>query len=258
LFRIRERRKKNTMTKVWGRGLLAVGLLAVIVLVLLHKGEPPSPSRRLDSASPVASAPEAPSQRPLSNVLAVARNFGVRKAILTAEERADLERKFTAKIKPAVEKWCKAYGSHVPFKPEDLTLDKFKEQIGRNAAFTIYTFMLDGITLCVRDSNGRVVVNYLNTPQSKQLSQLPSGTAPTLALPVSRNDIIRIVKADSGTEFKPNEVQIRPTGLASAMNGGAFVDIAPLWGNPNNGLSKVSLVFGPNGDLVYYDRDPTF
>jgi hypothetical protein len=245
------------MTKVWGRRLLVVGLLAIIALVLLRKSGP-TPNQPQAAALPVASAPNTPSQNPQSNLLTVARNLGVRKAILTAEERADLERKFTANIKPTVEKWCKAYGSHVPFKPEDLTLDKFKEQIGRNAGLTIYTFMLDGITFCVRDSNGRVVVNYLNAPQSRLLSRLPSGTAPALDLPVSRNDIIRMVRADSGTEFKPNEVQIRPTGLASAMNGGAFVDIAPLWGDPNNGLSKVSLVFGPSGDLVYYDRDPTF
>src|ERR1035437_8459172 len=230
------------MTKVWGRGLLAVGLLAVIALVLLHKGGTPSPSKQLEAASAVTSAPDIPSQHPLSNLLAQARNIGVRKAVLTAEERADLERKYTASIKPAVEKWCKAYGSRVPFKPEDLTLDKFKEQIGRNAAFTIYTFMLDGITLCVRDSNGRVVVNYLNAPQSKQLSQLPGGTPPTLRMSVSRTDVIRMVAEESGTEFKPNEVQVRPNGLASAMNGGAFVDIAPLWGDPNNGLSKLSLV----------------
>ena len=188
----------------------------------------------------------------------MSRSFGVRKAVLTAGERADLEKKFTAKIKPAVERWCKAYEGHVPFKPEDLTLDKFKEQIGRNAAFTIYTFMLDGITLCVRDSKGQFVVNYLFAPQSKQLSHLPAGAPPTLQMPVSRTEVIRMVAAESGTEFKPNEVQLRPTGLASAMNGGAFVDIAPLWGNPNNGLSKLSLVFGPSGDIAYYDRDPTF
>ena len=45
-----------------------------------------------------------------------------------------------------MESWCKAYSGHIPFNPEDLTLDKFKEQIGRNPGFTIYTFMLDGIT----------------------------------------------------------------------------------------------------------------
>jgi hypothetical protein len=246
------------MAKVWGTGLLVVGLLAIIGLTLLHKNRPASPSPQVQPIPPVTSAPDTLRPNPQSNLLALTKNLGVRKTILTPEERADFERKFTASIKPAVERWCRAYEGHVPFKPEDFTLDKFKEQIGRNAAFTIYTFMLDGITLSVRDSQGRVVVNYLNAPQSKQLSHLPSGTPPTIQLPVSRTDVIRMVAEDSGTTFKPNDVQIRPTGLASAMNGGAFVDIAPLWGDPNNGLSKLSLVFDPKGDIVYYDRDPTF
>lgn len=239
------------MKAAWGRGLFAMVLLAVGSFVLLHKSGPPSELKKQALNAPASSAPNT-TQSPQSNLLAQVRSFGVRKAVLTAEERAELAKKFTAKIKPAVEKWCKAYGGHIPFKPEDLTLDKFREQIGRNSSFTIYTFMLDGTTLCVQDSNGRVAVNYLSAPQAKELSRLPGGTAPTMQMPVDRNEVIRMVKEDSGTEFKRSDVQMRPTGVASAMNGGAFVDIAPRGGDPNNGLCKVSLVFGPDGDLAYY------
>jgi hypothetical protein len=43
------------------------------------------------------------------------------------------------------------------------------------------------------------------------------------------------------------------------MNGGAFVHIIPAGANPNNGLSsKIDLVFGPDGNLVNYQRDPFF
>jgi len=194
----------------------------------------------------------------LSNLLAQARNFGVRKAVLTAEEKAALAKKFTSEIKPAVDRWCKAFAGHVPFKAENLNLETFKEQLGRNSSFTIYTFMVDGITLCVRDSKGQVVVNYLNAPQAKQLMAMPTGAPPTLQLPVSRSEVIRMVKNESGTEFKAKDVELRATGVASAMNGGAYVDIAHLGGDPNNGLCKVSLVFGPDGSVVYYSRDPTF
>jgi hypothetical protein len=244
------------MKTVWGRGLFAILILAVISFLLLHKGGPPRQKQQTQSP-PAPSAPDA-SPNPQSNLLAQARSFGVRKAVLTPEERADLAKKFTAKIKPAVEKWCRAYVGHLPFKPDALTLDKFKEQLSRNASFTIYTFMLDGTTLCVQDSNGRVVVNYLNAPQSRQLSQLPGGTVPTMQMPVNRNDVIRMVKEDSGTEFQPSDVHIKPTGAGTAMNGGAFVDIAPRGGDPNNGLCKISLVFGPDGDIAYYMRDPFF
>lgn len=244
------------MKTIWGRGLFAILILGGVLLVVLHLSGPPRQKQQALSP-PVASAPDV-SPNPQSNLLAQARSFGVRKAVLTPEERAELAKKFTAKIKPAVEKWCRAYDGHLPFKPEDLTLDNFKEQISRNTSFIIYTFMLDGTTLCVQDSNGRVVVNYLNAPQSRQLSQLPGGTVPTIQMPVNRNDIIRMVKEDSGTEFQPSEVHMRPTGTGTAMNGGAFVDVAPRGGDPNNGLCKVSLVFGPDGNVAYYMRDPFF
>lgn len=151
------------MKTVWGRGLFVIVLLSVVCFVLLHNSGPSSEIKKQALAPPVTSAPDA-SQTPQPNLLAQARNFGVRKAILTPEERGDLGKKFTAKIKPTLEKWCRAYDGHVPFRPEDFTLDKFKEHIGRDASFTIYTFMLDGTTLCVQDSYGRVVVNYFNAP----------------------------------------------------------------------------------------------
>ena len=127
-----------------------------------------------------------------------------------------------------------------------------------NDSFHIYTFMIDGITLSVRDCRGRVAVMYMFAPAAKQLMALPGGTRPKLDLPVNKGDIIRMVREDSGTEFKPHEVLLRPTGAATAINGGAFADIGPLGGDPNNGLCRVSLVFGPDGNLIYYDRDPLF
>jgi hypothetical protein len=68
-----------------------------------------------------------------------------------------------------------------------------------------------------------------------------------------------MVNVDSGVEFKPNEVIIRPTAISCALNGGAFVELLPTGADPNNGLSsKIDLVFGPDGKLVNYDRDPFF
>jgi hypothetical protein len=76
---------------------------------------------------------------------------------------------------------------------------------------------------------------------------------------VKREEIIRMVKADSGVEFKPNEVIISPTGAASALMGGAFVKILPTGADPNNGLaSKIDFIFGPDGNINYYIRDTRF
>jgi len=80
-----------------------------------------------------------------------------------------------------------------------------------------------------------------------------------LKTPVTTEEIIRMVKADSGVEFKPNEVIIRPTAKASALNGGAFVDLLPAGLDPNNALNyKISMVFDASGKLVNYERDPSF
>jgi hypothetical protein len=95
---------------------------------------------------------------------------------------------------------------------------------------------------------------------ARDLNRLPRvGFVPDLTRPVGREDIIRMVKADSGIEFKPNEVLIKPTAAACALNGGAFVDVLPIGADPNNFLSsKISMVFGPDGKLVNYERDPFF
>jgi hypothetical protein len=85
------------------------------------------------------------------------------------------------------------------------------------------------------------------------------GAVPDLSVPINREEIIRMVKADTATEFKPNEVIIRPTGAACVLKGGAFVEVIPTGADPNNGLSsKISLVFGPDGKLINYERDPFF
>jgi hypothetical protein len=240
------------MKKVWGGAIIGLALLALIASVLMRK---PVPARIMPSQANPTSASE--TAKPRSNLIAIARDFGVRMSVLSPEEKTALERKFTTQMKPAMERWCKAYDGRLSIKTEDLTLEKFKEEIGRNASFTIYTFVVDGTTLCFRDSGGQVVVNYLFTPEAKQLTQLRRGTAPSLKLPVSRDEIISMVKADSGAEFRLDQILLTPTGVANAVNGGAFVDVAPLGGDPNNGLSKLSIVFNSDGKMVAYDRDPT-
>jgi hypothetical protein len=226
----------------------------------IHAQPPVNPdgAKKAPSVQPVASAPPLvprPSQTNYPHE--GSSNLGVIKRTLTPEERADLEATFSAKIKPAVVKWCSAYAGHLHFPPEALTIDKFKEKIGRSPNFTIYTFMLGSTTLCFQDSNGRVVVNYLSAPEARQLMQFPAGTPPTMEMPVTRTDIIKMVKQDSGTEFKPADILLKPAGAATALNGGALVDIAPLGGDPNNGLCKLSLVFDHDGALAYYCRDPS-
>ena len=180
---------------------------------------------------------------------------------MSADEKAELAKKFKEKFLPAVEKWFNAYEGHIPFRPEDLTLDKFHSRLGDY----MYTFMIDrDTTFTIQDSKdpkGVAKVSYLMSRKAAvEINSLPgNGFVPDLTIPIKREDVIRMVKADSGVEFTPNEVLIKPTAAACALNGGAFVDILPTGADPNNALNfKISMVFGPDGNLVNYEKDPFF
>lgn len=161
--------------------------------------------------------------------------------------------KIQGELQTGVEKWCKAYEGRIPFRPEDFNLDKFIERDGKpNNRF--YTFVFDGTTLVIWEKDGATKVFYMMTrAAAKSLNDLPHGTVPSAKMHVSRDDIIHMVKADTGVEFQLRDVQMQPTGLGSAMSGGAFVDIQP--GGPETKV--LSFVFGEDGNLAYYLRDPS-
>ena len=218
-----------------------------------QKQAPPPVAQQLSAsdAKPVAGS------GPASFANGPNRNVGD----MTDGEKAELAQKFKEKLKPALHRWYKAYEGHIPFNPEDLTLDKFKQRMGRNPDFYLYSFVIDGTTLTIQESKETAKVFYMMTSAgANELNRLPNREkAPSLNIPVSRENVIRCVKADTGVEFKPSEVLMKPTGAATALNGGAFVELLPTGADPNNGLSsKIDLVFGPDGNLVSYQRDPFF
>jgi len=188
------------------------------------------------------------------------RQMSIRAADMTEKQKAELARLFTGKFRPALERWGAAYTNRLPFNLADVTLDKFHSTLGSH----MYSFMLGSTTLTFvtpRDPNAPAKIGYLMVRQAAvDMNRLPQpGFVPDLKTPVTTEEIIRMVKADSGVEFKPNEVIIRPTAKASALNGGAFVDLLPAGLDPNNALNyKISMVFDASGKLVNYERDPSF
>lgn len=217
---------------------------------------PPSLTIAKNNSVPDEQPPQMNRSKTPPNLLNV-----IKAADFTDKEKAELAEKFQKELKPAVEKWAKAYEGRIPFRPEDLSFDKFHNQLGKNSSFYLYTFVFDGITLTVEESNGNAKVNYLMVRTAAiEMNNTPkAGFVPNLTIPVGRDDVIRMVKADSGVEFKPNEILIKPTAISCAFNGGAFVDVLPTGKDPNNALNfKISMVFGPDGNLVNYQRDPFF
>jgi hypothetical protein len=187
--------------------------------------------------------------------------FTLRARDMTPEQRAELARKFEEKFKPALEHWCSAYAGRVPFKPEDVTLDQFHSRLGSSA----YTFMVGRNTRTfVENGNGEAKVDYLMAEGApKALNSLPPpGTVPDLSVPVNRQQVLDMAQADTGTQYKPEQVVIKPTGAACSIMGGAFVtvDQHSLNGGEATDMRHpgIELVFGPDGKLLEYEGRPFY
>ncbi|NMC83033.1 MAG: hypothetical protein GYA63_09295 [Armatimonadetes bacterium] len=243
------------MKRVWGGVLGALVLLAVAVVTLLWSRGPAGvnvtsePGIRAESGSD--SAPDKPTAT--TNRSVFPNSFAKRASELTDDEKRQLAAKFASQFRPAIEKWSHAYEGRIPFRLEDVTFDQFHSRLGDHQ----YTFMIGDTTLTLTDSSGEARVFYLMTRQGAIAlnSQPKLGTVPDLSVPVSRQDVIQMVKADTGVEFNPSEVSIKPTGAACGLMGGAFVEVGKNTGNGTyrsfSGLN-ISLVFGPDGKLVNY------
>jgi len=173
---------------------------------------------------------------------------------MTQQERAEFEKEFNEKVKPAVKQWCNVYAGHVPFRFEDVTIEKFSETTFPGGDYHAYDFMLDGVDLGIANDHGKVFVDYLMASPAKQLFQLPENPPPPKEPSVSKEEILRLLKADSGKEFPPDQIAIRPTGISTSMNGGVSVDVGERVNASMTPLPKYTMVFGPDGNLVCYGK----
>ncbi|HVV02134.1 MAG TPA: hypothetical protein VHH88_12275 [Verrucomicrobiae bacterium] len=168
---------------------------------------------------------------------------------LSAEERQEVKREFEQKLRPALQHWAMAYANHVPFDANKVTLEEFYARM-KTGNFSSYTFMVDGATLTMDDINGVARVRYLNTPATRQLMALPKGVTPDFNMPVTKDEVARMIKADSGEEFSLGEIRMIPTAVSSAMQGGVH---AIVGGDTRNaGSALYTLTFGPDKTLDYY------
>jgi len=183
---------------------------------------------------------------------------------MTPEQRATFAKLFTNQLKPALQKWCSVYQGRLPFNPDDVRLDNFKIRLGfeGGSGSLMYGFVTDnGTTLTIADKNGNAyVMQMMAKGAATALNAIPdTGTMPNLSVPVTKDQVIKWVQADTGSQFPPAEVQIRPTGLATPIQGGAFVDLG------GNSYSRdayqftgtnVQFVFSQDGNIMNYERDP--
>jgi hypothetical protein len=181
----------------------------------------------------------------------------VRVGQMTGADKARFDKAFPEKIKPAVERWAKIYAGHLPFAVEDVTPDKLKDctlpdlEQGRS-----YDFVINGTTLSVCYDQGAVIVDYMMAAAARQLMQIGGGQMPATPS-VSRDEILALLKADSGKDFPPDQISIWETANMSAMNGGVGVDVGKGVNSPYPTPFtdwRYGMVFDPNGTLVCYAR----
>jgi hypothetical protein len=181
-------------------------------------------------------------------------------ADMTEAQKADLAKKFAEKFQPTLEKWFAAYEGHIPFKADEVTLDTFESAFGsRTFTFAMGDRRLSFLMPWGTNQTVRVSSFTIRNAGMTFSGVSSDGTAANPNLPVTTGEVIRMVRADSGVEFKPSEVIIRPMVKAGALDGGEWVQLLPTGADPENFLNyKISMVFDADGKLVEYGRDPAF
>ncbi len=191
-------------------------------------------------------------------------NHRERPSEFTEEEKRAFTNMFVTRLKPAAEKWASVYTNRVPFNLADLTPDKVVDRFGwGDSRYDAYMFVMGDITFGIQEFHGDTYVNYLASRRGMgAMNTLPKLAGPAdLSMPVTREQVIDLMEADSGKRFPPNEVTLTPTGQSGSLMGGATVEVGKDASNPEfthvtTKETSFSLTFGPDGKLVYYERDP--
>jgi len=232
------------------------GAFVVVVVVFMR-----SPPRMNKSIVAIQDAPKA------TNILNVpvtltntARAANARSKIrkraseFSDEEKRQFSADFEKTYRPRILNWCSNYDGRVPFSPDEISADKLAERFSNGSAYSEYVFVVDGITVGLRESKDAVRVDYLNDPkQTRKMAELPNtGEPPIVSNPIDRAEIARLLEAEGGKRFSPFDIRMKQSGFSGGLNGGVLVSIG---GDPKNEAShEYDLVFGPDGKLAYYLR----
>jgi hypothetical protein len=248
--------------------LIAIVAVAITVwLVWSKKPHEPAPAMQLAPAQegavifiPHSNAPVVAAN--LSRMRSNALNLKLG-GDFSGEEKEQLTNVFEMKLKPAAEKWFSVYSNRVPFNLAGLTMDKFVRRIGKDSNYRAYTFVVGDTTFGIQEFHGSTYVNYLASRRGVvAMNNVPKLSGPAdLSMPISRDEVIELIQADSGVRFPPNEVTLTPTGESGSLMGGANVQVGKEVNDPNGRKFTTtsmdfSIVFGSDGKLAYYLRTP--
>jgi len=229
---------KSNLLKV----VLGIVLVGCVLMVVFHSRHTPEVQPQ---AQIIVSNKEP--YKPISKV-----GLGKRASDFTPEQKAEFEKTFNERIKPAIDKWANAYAGHLPFDPSVITIDKFHSTLDGG----YYTFMIGDTTFTVCDNKHGTKVFYLMERQTAlDLNNVSkAGTPRNLTVPVKADEVLKMATADTGLKYELKDVVIRPTATYCNIDGGAYVEVGikylngMMLVNPDN----LSFVMGSNGKIVSY------
>lgn len=232
---------KSNLVKV----VLAVVLAGCVLMVFFHSRHTPEDQPQVQT--PVATNLEP--YKPLSQT-----GMGMRASDFTPEQKADFEKQFKERIKPAIDKWANAYAGHLPFDPSVITADKLHSTL----AGGFCTFMIGDTTFTVLDNKKGTKVFYLMERQTAlDLNSIPKdGTPRNLTTPVKSGEVLKMATADTGLKYELKDIVIKPTATYCNIDGGADVEVGIKY---ENGMMLVkpdnlSFVMDSNGKIVSYQH----
>ena len=175
-------------------------------------------------------------------------------AQFSLEERVELDRLYSQRLLPAIEHWKSAYGSRLPDELNEISLTHFHSTL----AGGLYTFVNGDITLTVSDTKKGTRVFYMMSKVAAMMlnSVGKSDQPPDMSLPVNREEIIRMVKSDTGIKFNSHQVEIKPTAAACAIQGGAFIEVGRQMLGDMELMTgtNISFVVNSSGKIVSYQH----
>lgn len=170
------------------------------------------------------------------------------------KERDELDKLYNERLLPAIERWRSVYRGRLPDEMSRMGLTNFHSTL----AGGFYTFVNGDITLTVSDTKKGTRVFYMMSKETALTLNTVGklGQPPDLSLPVNREQIIQLVKADTGVEYRIHQVEIKPTAAACDLQGGAFVEVGKQMLGDMELMTgtNVSFVFTSNGKIAAYQH----
>src|ERR1051325_4999033 len=140
----------------WTAGVLGCALVAFFIITSLVRPTKPLASIPPEMKERLKAEHEHGESSPSNDLARLNRKmamFTPGVAGLSEQERVELKDEFETRLRPALQKWADIYAAHLPFKPDEVSLENYYSRMGRGS-YNVYTFMVNGATLSIEDSKG--------------------------------------------------------------------------------------------------------